>query len=614
MSKKQFGTIYKIAGPLIVANNMTGAKIYELVRIGWNRLVGEIIKFEKGYTSIQCYENTSGLTVGDPVLCTGSSLSISLGPGIMGTIYDGIQRPLKIIAEENDHSIFIPREINLNALDYTKEWEFIPEELRIGQMIEGGDIFGIVHENHLFGNHRIMMPPKNQGRITWIAPQGYYTVNQEVIEVECNGEVKRYPLYHEWPVRIPRPYIEKLPGIAPLLTGQRVLDTLFPLCLGGTCAIPGAFGCGQACILHALSKFSNSDFTIYVGCGERSNEMAEVLNNFPKLTCNCRDIDANIMQRTCIVANTANMPVTVREASIYTGITLAEYFRDQGLAVSMMADSTSRWAEALREISVRLAEIPAVAGYPAYIGSKLAQFYARAGRVKCIGNSGREGSVSIVGTISSSVGDLTDPVVAATLSIVQVFWALDKKLAQRKHFPSINWSISFSNYERQLEPHFDGQDPEFSTLRARFKELLREEIDLQETAQLFGIESLSEVQKLTLEVAKMIKEDFLQQNAFTKSDCICPFYKIIGMMRTIMIFQEQALKVIKESIGNKITCKDIMISLANQVYKISQMKANIYPDAGYAAFEIFFSDLCDEIIAEFSKIEDTYAYNNALIR
>ena len=608
MAEKQFGTIYKVAGPLVVANNMAGAKMYELVRVGWSRLVGEIIKLETGNASIQCYEDTSGLTVGDPVLRTGSSLSVSLGPGIMETIYDGIQRPLKRIAEESDHSVFVPRGIDVSSLDYTKEWEFIPEELRIGQMIGGGDIFGIVHENHLFENHRIMMPPKAQGRITWIAPQGMYTVNQEVIEVEFNGVVKRYPMYHEWPVRIPRPYIEKLPGVTPLLTGQRVLDALFPSCLGGTCAIPGAFGCGKTCISQALSKFSNSDCIIYVGCGERGNEMAEVLTEFPELTRKYKGGEASIMQRTCLVANTSNMPVAAREASIYTGITLAEYFRDQGLAVSMMADSTSRWAEALREISGRLAEMPAVAGYPAYLGSKLAQFYERAGRVQCIGSPSREGSVSIVGAVSPPGGDLADPVTTATLNIVQVFWGLDKKLAQRKHFPSVNWSISFSNYEKQVEPYFDGQDPEFSSLRARFKELLTEEEDLQEIVQLVGVESLSEDQKLTLEVAKMIKEDFLQQNAFSKNDYMCPFFKIVGMMRTIMTFQEQALKVIRESpAANKVACKDIMRTLNPQVYKISQMKANIYPDAGDDAFKKFFSDLCDEIIAEFRKIEDSYA-------
>lgn len=608
MAEKKYGTIYKVAGPLVVANNMAGSKMYELVRVGWNRLVGEIIKLEADNASIQCYEDTSGLTVGDPVLRTGNLLSVSLGPGIMETIYDGIQRPLKRIAEENDRSIFVPKGIDVSSLDYSKQWEFIPQHLRVGQMISGGDIFGVVHENDLFENHWIMMPPKAQGRITWIAEQGHYAVNEEMIEVEFNGVKKRYPMFHEWPVRIPRPYIEKLPGITPLLTGQRVLDALFPSCLGGTCAIPGAFGCGKTCISQALSKHSNSDCIIYVGCGERGNEMAEVLTEFPELTRKHKNGEASIMQRTCLVANTSNMPVAAREASIYTGITLAEYFRDQGMAVAMMADSTSRWAEALREISGRLAEMPAVAGYPAYLGSKLAQFYERAGRVTCIGSPGREGSVSIVGAVSPPGGDLSDPVTTATLNIVQVFWGLDKKLAQRKHFPSVNWSISFSNYERQVEPYFDSQDSEFSSLRTRFKELLTEEEDLQEIVQLVGVESLSEDQKLILEVAKMIKEDFLQQNAFSSSDYSCPFFKTVGMMRAIMTFHEQALKVMRESpAANKVACKDIMRSLNPQVYKISQMKAKINPDAGDDAFKKFFNELADEITREIRKIEDSYS-------
>jgi V-type H+-transporting ATPase subunit A len=609
MAEKKYGTIYKVAGPLVVANNMAGAKMYELVRVGWHRLVGEIIKLEADNASIQCYEDTSGLTVGDPVLRTGNLLSVALGPGIMETIYDGIQRPLKRIAEESGHSVFVPRGIDVNPLDYSRNWEFVPSpDLRVGAMIGGGDIFATVHENDLFEQHKIMLPPKAQGRITWIAPAGDYTVNQEVIEIELGGEKKRYPMFHEWPVRIPRPYVEKLPGVTPLLTGQRVLDALFPSCLGGTCAIPGAFGCGKTCISQALSKFSNSDCIIYVGCGERGNEMAEVLTEFPELTRKHKHGEASIMQRTCLVANTSNMPVAAREASIYTGITLAEYFRDQGLHVSMMADSTSRWAEALREISGRLAEMPAVAGYPAYLGSKLAQFYERAGRIVCIGSPNREGSVSIVGAVSPPGGDLTDPVTTSTLNIVQVFWGLDKKLAQRKHFPSVNWSISFSNYEKQVEPYFDRQDPEFSQLRTKFKEILTLEEDLLEVVQLVGLESLSEDQKLIIEVAKMIKEDFLQQNAFSDNDYMCPFFKIVGMMRSIITFYELSLKVIRESpAANKIACKQIMDDLHPQVYKISQMKGSISPDAGDDAFRQYFQDLVDEITSEFRKLEDSYA-------
>ncbi|CAG9315084.1 unnamed protein product [Blepharisma stoltei] len=608
MAENKYGTIYKVAGPLVVAQSMAGAKMFELVRVGWDKLVGEIIKLEADTASIQCYEDTSGLTVGDPVLRTGSPLSVTLGPGIMETIYDGIQRPLKDIAINSNHSAFIPRGVDVPALDGNKLWEFEPKNIREGSLISGGDIFGMVFENGLFDNHRLLIPPRAQGRVTFIAPPGQYNINEKVIELEFNGERKSYSMCHQWPVRMPRPVVEKLQGNVPLLTGQRVLDALFPSCRGGTCAIPGAFGCGKTCISQALSKYSNSDCIIYVGCGERGNEMAEVLTDFPELTTIFKGREESIMKRTCLVANTSNMPVAAREASIYTGITLAEYFRDMGCNVSMMADSTSRWAEALREISGRLAEMPADAGYPAYLGAKLAQFYERAGRVTCLGSPAREGSVSIVGAVSPPGGDFTDPVTTATLNIVQVFWGLDKKLAQRKHFPSVNWSISFSNYERQLESYFDKFDSEFSMLRTKFKEILQEEEDLQEIVQLVGKDSLSEDQKTTLEIAKVIREDFLQQNAYSKMDYTSPLNKTIGMMRAIITFHDLAKKVIRESPQeNKISWAVIEVQLKNQLVKISKMKDSVDPKDAEENVQRFFISLIDDISSGFRTLEDAYA-------
>merc|ERR1712110_90083 len=394
-----------------------------------------------------------------------------------------------------------------------------------------------------------------------------------VYTLEYEGKEKDFGMIHSWPVRKPRPTTEKLAGDTPLLTGQRVLDALFPCVQGGATAIPGAFGCGKTVISQALSKYSNSDCIVYVGCGERGNEMAEVLMEFPELEVEIDGQPQSIMQRTVLVANTSNMPVAAREASIYTGITLAEYFRDMGLHVSMMADSTSRWAEALREISGRLAEMPADAGYPAYLGARLASFYERAGRVICHGSPQREGTITIVGAVSPPGGDFTDPVTSATLSIVQVFWGLDKKLAQRKHFPSVNWNISFSKYIRILEPYFERYDPEYSMLQQKMKEILQKEDDLQEIVQLVGKDSLSEDQKCTLEVAKIIREDFLQQNGFTDYDFMCPLAKTIGMMKVIVGFHDAAQKAIAEFTGDqKVTWNTISVAMKDLVKKITEMK------------------------------------------
>ncbi|CAJ0564552.1 unnamed protein product, partial [Mesorhabditis spiculigera] len=437
-----YGFVFGVSGPVVTAEKMAGSAMYELVRVGHGELVGEIIRLEGDYATIQVYEETSAVTIGDPVLRTGKPLSVELGPGIMGSIFDGIQRPLKDIADLTQ-SIYIPKGVNTNALSRDARWDFdASKKMHVGAHVSGGDIIGTVNENLLI-KHKIMLPPTACGTVTFAAPSGQYTVTDVLLEIEFSGEKQRFTMLQIWPVRSPRPVTEKLAANNPLLCGQRVLDALFPCVQGGTTAIPGAFGCGKTVISQSLSKYSNSDAIIYVGCGERGNEMSEVLRDFPELTMEVEGVTTSIMKRTALVANTSNMPVAAREASIYTGITLAEYFRDMGLNVAMMADSTSRWAEALREISGRLGEMPADSGYPAYLAARLASFYERAGKVRCLGSPERDGSVTIVGAVSPPGGDFADPVTAATLGIVQVFWGLDKKLAQRKHFPSINWLISY---------------------------------------------------------------------------------------------------------------------------------------------------------------------------
>ena len=572
VKESRFGKIIKVSGPLVVAENMAGAKMYELVKIGWSKLVGEVIKLEKDTASIQCYEDTSGLTVGDPVLKTGSPLAVQLGPGLLGQIFDGIQRPLKTIADISK-SVYVPRGVDVPCLDAKKEWLFTPEKLKTGQLLTGGDVIGIVRENDLFCQHKIMLPPKAKGRLVQLQPQGEYDVNTPVIEIDDDGVIKKYPMSHYWPVREARPVAEKHPGTEPLLTGQRVLDALFPSVLGGTCAIPGAFGCGKTCISQALSKYSNSEAIVYVGCGERGNEMAEVLKEFPTLFTEVNGVKHNIMMRTILVANTSNMPVAAREASIYTGIALAEYIRDMGYNVSMMADSTSRWAEALREISGRLAEMPADSGYPAYLASKLAQFYERSGAVTCLGSPDRKGSVSIVGAVSPPGGDFSDPVTVNTLYNVQVFWGLDKKLAQRTHFPAVNWLTSYSKYENILEPYFNRFDNEFVECKNTIKRILQDEEDLTEVVQLIGKDSLSEDQKLILEIAKVIKNDFLQQNSFSEYDYTCPLAKTTGMMKCIITYFNLAFKALKESSGDqKKSFAFIQAKTKEEFIDLTQMK------------------------------------------
>ncbi|KAK0483268.1 ATP synthase alpha/beta family, nucleotide-binding domain-containing protein [Armillaria novae-zelandiae] len=566
--ESRFGQVFGVSGPVVIAENMVGAAMYELVRVGHDELVGEVIRIEADKATIQVYEETSGVTVGDPVLRTGKPLSVELGPGLMGNIVDGIQRPLRAI-QELSKSIYIPRGINTDALDRSLLWDFKPTTFKVGDHISGGDIFGGVYENSLVDNHKIMLPPRALGTITHIAEKGSYAVDDIVLETEFDGKITKHTMLQMWPVRAPRPVTEKQTADHPLFTGQRILDALFPCVQGGTTAIPGAFGCGKTVISQALSKYSNSDIIVYVGCGERGNEMAEVLMEFPELTMEIGDRQEPIMKRTTLVANTSNMPVAAREASIYTGITLSEYFRDQGTDVAMMADSTSRWAEALREISGRLAEMPADSGYPAYLGTKLASFYERAGKVVCLGNPHRQGTVSIVGAVSPPGGDFSDPVTASTLSIVQVFWGLDKKLAQRKHFPSVNWSLSYSKYTKVLEPYYETTEPGFVELRTKTKEILQKEEDLAEIVQLVGKSALGENEKITLEVARMLKDDFLQQNGMSEYDRYCPFYKTSGMLRNFVGFHDAALKAISQT---DMTFAQIKDSASDLMFKLSQMK------------------------------------------
>jgi V-type H+-transporting ATPase subunit A len=604
--KVHIGRVFKVSGPLVVADQMSGAFMYELVRVGHSQLVGEIIKLGGDTASIQVYEETAGLTIGDPVERTGAPLQVELGPGIMDNIFDGIQRPLREIAQMSQ-SVFVPRGVRVDSLDHKKHWEFHPNpNIKKNDPIAGGTVIGYVPENQLIHHHSIMVPPGMEGNVVSLKPRGSYTLEDTIMTLRdpATGKEEDVRLSHYWPVRRARPCQEKLPASEPLITGQRVLDSLFPSVLGGTCAIPGAFGCGKTCISQALSKHSNSSCIVYVGCGERGNEMAEVLMEFPELTTKVEGKEVPIMQRTCLVANTSNMPVAAREASIYTGITLAEYFRDMGMDVAMMADSTSRWAEALREISGRLGEMPGDAGYPAYLGTRLAFFYERAGRVACMGEPARRGSVTIVGAVSPPGGDFADPVTASTLAIVQVFWGLDKKLAQKKHFPSVNWSISFSKYEKPLKAYYDKADPSYLLFVQQFSRILQEEKALQEIVQLVGKDSLDEEQKVTLEVARLIREDYLQQNAFSKHDYTCPPVKTSGMMRNLCQFYKLSMVAVQQEQEHKMTWSRIKNTLKNIYDSLVNMKF-IEPNLGDKAIDAKMTQIYDEMNKGFGDLAHT---------
>ena len=572
--------------------------MYELVKVGHDTLVGEVIRINGDKATIQVYEETAGVTVGDPVLRTGKPLSVELGPGLMETIYDGIQRPLKAI-KDISQSIYIPRGIDAPALSRTVNYDFTPGALKVGDHITGGDIFGSIYENSLLDDHKILLPPRARGTITSIADSGSYNVEDTVLEVDFDGKKHSYSMMHTWPVRVPRPVAEKLAADYPLLTGQRVLDSLFPCVQGGTTCIPGAFGCGKTVISQSLSKFSNSDVIIYVGCGERGNEMAEVLMEFPELFTEISGRKEPIMKRTTLVANTSNMPVAAREASIYTGITLAEYFRDQGKNVSMIADSSSRWAEALREISGRLGEMPADQGFPAYLGAKLASFYERAGKSIALGSPDRIGSVSIVAAVSPAGGDFSDPVTTATLGITQVFWGLDKKLAQRKHFPSINTSASYSKYTNVLDKYYGDNYPEFPTLRNKIREILSDAEELEQVVQLVGKSALSDSDKITLDVAALIKEDFLQQNGYSTYDAFCPIWKTFDMMRAFISYYDEAQK----AVANGAQWSKLAESTSDVKHAVSSSKF-FEPSRGEKEGAAEFSDLLTSISERFAEASE----------
>ena len=523
------GKIVKVSGPLVVATGMQEANMADVVRVGEQRLIGEILNMTGDAASIQVYEETSGLGPGAEVVTTGAPLSVELGPGLIENIYDGIQRPLEVIREVSG-SNNLPRGVEVPALDREKKWEFTPA-VKPGDKVVGGDVLGTVQETDSI-LHKIMLPPKMKGTIVSIQ-SGSFTVTEPVYVLQQeDGSQVELPMMQKWPVRVGRPYKHKYPPTIPLQSGQRIVDTFFPVAKGGTAAIPGPFGSGKTVMQHALAKWSDVDLVVYIGCGERGNEMTDVLREFPELVD--PRTGQSLMKRTVLIANTSDMPVAAREASIYTGITIAEYFRDMGYAVAVIADSTSRWAEALREMSGRLEEMPGEEGYPAYLSSRLAQFYERAGSVACIGSDDRRGSLTAVGAVSPPGGDLSEPVSQATMRIVKVFWALDSSLAYRRHFPAINWLNSYSLYLDSLKPWYDEHlGKEFLQNREWAMGVLQEEANLNEIVQLVGKDSLSAADQITLETAKMIREDFLQQNSFVDIDSYSEYDRQARMLALI---------------------------------------------------------------------------------
>jgi V/A-type H+-transporting ATPase subunit A len=537
------GRIIKISGPVIVASGMKGSEMYEVVRVGEENLIGEIIGLEGDKATIQVYEETAGIKPGESVIGTGAPLSVELGPGILKTIYDGIQRPLEVVKKET--GTFISRGVSVYSLDRKKKWKFVPLAKK-GDRIVGGDFLGEVKETILI-THKIMVPPNIEGEIVDIGGEGKYSVEDVIATVKTPKGNIELQMMHRWPVRKGRPFKEKQDPTIPLITGQRILDTFFPVAKGGTAAIPGPFGAGKTVTQHQLAKWSDADIVVYVGCGERGNEMTEVLEEFPHL------IDPKsgkpLMERTILIANTSNMPVAARDASVYTGITLGEYYRDMGYDVALMADSTSRWAEAMREISGRLEEMPGEEGYPAYLASRLADFYERAGRVITLGSNNRSGSLTVVGAVSPPGGDFSEPVTQNTLRITKVFWALDASLADRRHFPAINWLRSYSLYLDGVEGWWSHEiSPEWKDLRAKAMALLQKESELQEIVQLVGPDALPEKERVVLEGARVIREDFLQQNAYHEIDTYCSAKKQLEMLKVMLRFYDKAVDAVNRGV------------------------------------------------------------------
>lgn len=543
------GTIKKVAGPLVIAEGMRDANMFDVVRVSEQRLIGEIIEIHGDQASVQVYEETSGLGPGEPVESTGAPLSVELGPGLIGSIFDGIQRPLEEIMKVSGNNL--QRGVEIPALDHQKKWHFQPLK-KAGDSVTGGDIIGTVQETPIVV-HKILVPNGLMGTLHSIK-EGDYNIDETVAVVDTpNGSSQNLTLLQKWPVRVGRPYKQKLSPDMPLVTGQRVIDTLFPIAKGGVAAVPGPFGSGKTVVQHQLAKWAEADIVVYIGCGERGNEMTDVLNEFPEL----KDPKTgfSLMERTVLIANTSDMPVAAREASIYTGITIAEYFRDMGYSVALMADSTSRWAEALREMSGRLEEMPGEEGYPAYLGSRLAQFYERAGRVVTIGSEGREGALSVIGAVSPPGGDISEPVSQATLRIVKVFWSLDSDLAYKRHFPAVNWLTSYSLYVDTMEKWFNEHvNADWMNLRARLMRLLQEEAELNEIVQLVGMDALSAPDRLKLEASRSIREDFLHQDAFHEVDTYTPLQKQYTMMQLVLDYYDKAV----EALGKGASIDDLV--------------------------------------------------------
>ena len=580
------GTIIKISGPLVVASGMKNANMFDVVRVGNERLMGEIIEMHGEEASIQVYEETSGLKPGEKVETTGEPLSVELGPGLIGSIFDGIQRPLYDVAKICGNNL--KRGVELPSLSEDKEWVFVPE-VKEGDHVCGGDVIGFVDENEVV-KHKIMLPVNISGIVKEISSGTCTTEDVVAIVLDEKGDENPVGITQKWPVRKGRPYSRKLAPGEPLITGQRVIDSLFPLAKGGVAAIPGPFGSGKTVTQHQLAKWADADIIVYIGCGERGNEMTDVLNEFPAL----KDpkTGKSLMERTVLIANTSDMPVAAREASIYTGITIAEYFRDMGYNVALMADSTSRWAEALREMSGRLEEMPGEEGYPAYLSSRLAQFYERAGRVLSAGREKREGTLSVIGAVSPAGGDISEPVTQATLRIVKVFWGLDSALAYKRHFPAINWLTSYSLYANSMGEWFNKNvSPEWTKLRGDFVKLLSEEAELQETVKLVGMDAISDKDRLKMEAARSIREDFLHQAAFHEIDTYTSAEKQYKMMKTVWAFYEMGL----EALGNgadieKISLMDVRERIGRLKY-VEEDKVN---------------EEYENIIAELKKeLEDT---------
>ncbi len=563
MSKKKThstGKIKRIAGPLVEADGLTGVKMNEVVRVGKEKLIGEVVELSESKAAIQVYEETAGIKPGEPVKATGAPLSLELGPGLISSIYDGIQRPLDVVKEQTGD--FIKRGVEVFGLDHQKKWKFEPA-VKEGDEVSGGQVVGTVKETSII-EHKIMVPPQIEGKIKSVK-SGEFTVSDTVAVIEGRDKEHEITMRQEWPVRHRRPYETKMPPREPLISGQRVIDTFFPIVKGGVACIPGPFGSGKTVVQQQLAKWADADIIVYIGCGERGNEMTDVLREFPEL----EDPYSGepLIKRTVLIANTSNMPVAAREASIYTGTTIGEYYRDMGYKVALMADSTSRWAEALREMSGRLEEMPGEEGYPAYLASRIAAFYERGGRVECLGTK-KEGSLSIIGAVSPPGGDLSDPVVKNTLRVVKVFWGLDDDLSSQRHFPAIHWLNSYSLYVNNIEDYLTeniGED--FSQFRDKSVAILQEEESLQEIVRLVGEESLSARDRQILDTAKMLREDFLQQHAFDQEETFTSIKNQYRMLRAIMVYHETALKILeKDKEFEDIVSLDVKKEIATMKY------------------------------------------------